>query len=126
MPLGIVIGPGDEHDSRRLPELVEGLEHKPKEVYADAAYDTEEIRRRLSSIGIEPNIPVNPRRGRKDRPYNVEVYKRMRSAVERFFGWLKSFRRIVIRYDRLVEMYKAFVILACIMILLRYGKGIWR
>jgi transposase len=24
----------------------------------------------------------------------------MRSAVERFFGWIKSFRRIIIRYER--------------------------
>ena len=126
MPLGIVIGPGSEHDSMRLLELLGNLERKPKEVYADAAYDTEDIRRCLLSMGIEANIPVNPRRGRKDRPYKLDLYRKMRSAVERFFGWLKSFRRIVIRYDRLVEMYRAFVILACIMILLRYGKGIWR
>jgi hypothetical protein len=24
------------------------------------------------------------------RPYNIELYRKMRSAVERFFGWLKS------------------------------------
>jgi transposase len=47
----------------------------------------------LESMGIEPNIPVNPRNGRKHRPYNVELYRRMRSAVERFLGWIKSFRR---------------------------------
>jgi len=33
-------------------------------------------------MGIEPNIPVNPRNGRRPRPYNLEIYKRMRSAVE--------------------------------------------
>jgi transposase len=59
-------------------------------LYAD---DTEPIRMGLESMGIEPNIPVNPRNGRKHRPYNVELYKRMRSAVERFLGWIKSFRR---------------------------------
>jgi len=37
MPLNIAIGPGNEHDSRRLIELVEGLEEKPRQLYADSA-----------------------------------------------------------------------------------------
>jgi transposase len=121
MPLSIAIGPGNEHDSRRLQELVDGLSGRPRELYADAAYDTENIRRGLESMGIEPNIPVNPRNGRRPRPYNVELYRRMRSAVERFFGWIKSFRRIIIRYERLESTYKALVTIAPIIIHLRYG-----
>jgi transposase len=121
MPLSIIIGPGNEHDSRRLLELVVDLDWKPEQLYADAAYDTEHIRRGLESMGIEPNIPVNPRNGRKPRPYNVGLYRRMRSAVERFFGWIKSFRRIIIRYERLESTYKALVTIASIIIHLRYG-----
>jgi transposase len=121
MPLSIIIGPGNEHDSRRLLELVGDLDWKPEQLYADAAYDTEHIRRGLESMGIEPNIPVNPRNGRRPRPYNVGLYRRMRSAVERFFGWIKSFRRIIIRYERLESTYKALVTIASITIHLRYG-----
>ena len=72
-------------------------------------------------MGIEPNIPVNPRNGRKSRPYNIELYRRIRSVIERFFGWLKSFRRITIRYERLASTYKALVTIASIIIHLRYG-----
>jgi transposase len=86
------------------------LSERPRELYADAAYDTENIRSYLSSMGVEPNIPVNPRNGRRPRPYNVE----------RFFGWTKSFRRIVIRYERLAVTYRAFIKIACIMIHLRH------
>jgi len=75
MPLRIVIGPGNEHDSKKTLELIGGLDWKPGQLYADAAYDTEPIRRSLESIGIEPNIPVNPRNGRKPRPYNTELYR---------------------------------------------------
>jgi transposase len=123
VPLSIAIGPGNEHDSRRLQELVDGLSGRPRELYADAAYDTEHIRRGLESMDIEPNIPVNPRNGRKPRQYNIEIelYRRMRSAVERFFGWIKSFRRIIIRYERLESTYKALVTIAPITIHLRYG-----
>ena len=49
----------------------------------------------------------------------VGIYKRMRFAVERFFGWIKNFRRIVIRYERFASTYKALVTIACIIIHLR-------
>jgi transposase len=121
MPLSIAIGPGNEHDFKKLQELVDGLSGRPRDLYADAAYDTEHIRRGLESMDIEPNIPVNPRNGRKPRQYNIELYRRMRSAVERFFGWIKSFRRTIIRYERLESTYKALVTIASIIIHLRYG-----
>jgi hypothetical protein len=46
--------------SKRLLDLVEGLSGGSRQLYADAAYDAESIRRGLESMGIEPNIPVNP------------------------------------------------------------------
>jgi transposase len=97
------------------------LDWRPGQLYADAAYDTEHIRRGLESMGVEPNIPVNPRNGRRTRPYNVELYRRMRSAVERFFRWLKPSTRIILRYERLASTYKALVTIASIIIHLRYG-----
>jgi transposase len=117
MPLSIIIGPGNEHDSKKLLELVGDPDWRPEQLYADAAYDTEHIRRGLESMDIEPNI----RNGRRPRPYNVGLYRRMRSAVERFFGWIKSFRRIIIRYERLESTYKALITIASITIHLRYG-----
>ncbi len=122
MPLSIAIGPRNEHDFKRLTELVSWLDAKPREPYADTAYDTEGIRSDLSSMDIEPNIPVNPRNGRRPRHYNVELYRRVRSAVERFFALIKSFRRLAIRYERLVEMFSAFMKVECIIIYIRRRK----
>jgi transposase len=45
----------------------------------------------------------------------------MRSAVERFFGLIKSFRTIIIRYERPESTYKALVTIASIIIHPRYG-----
>jgi transposase len=121
MPLSIAIGPGNEHDSRRLQSSSMACLGGLRELYADAAYDTEHIRRGLESIGIEPNIPVNPRNGRRPRPYNVGLYRRMRPAVERLFGRIKSFRTIIIRYERPESTYKAQTTIASITIHPRYG-----
>ncbi|MEM1515685.1 MAG: transposase [Candidatus Bathyarchaeia archaeon] len=62
LPLSIQVGPGNEHDSKRLIPLLEGLRIKygrgrPREVTGDSAY--------LKRRGIKANIDVNPRGRRK-------------------------------------------------------------
>ena len=44
------------------------------------------------------------------------VHYRERNVVERLVGWLKEFRRIATRYDKLAASYLAFVQLASIRI----------
>jgi len=70
LPLSVVIGPGDEHDSKRFIGVLNAIRAKrgigrpktrPEEVYADSAYDTREIRSYLKRRGIKANIPFNPR-----------------------------------------------------------------
>ena len=75
-------------------------------------------------MSVEPNISVNTRNSGKQRLYNIELYKKIMSAVERFSGWIKNFKRIILRYEKLASTYKALVTIASIIIYLRYG--IWR
>jgi len=98
LPISLVVGPGDEHDSRRFREAMDGIRVKygggrprtrPGEVSGDSAYDTRDGRAYLRRRGIRANIPVNirdRRRPRHWRPYrlDLEAYKRMRNNVERF------------------------------------------
>jgi transposase len=114
-------------DSIRIKTPNRGRPHtRPKELIADAAYDTNEIRHYIRKRGIQSNIPINkrntktPRAGRPTR-FNKESYKD-RGAVERFFAWLLSFKRIVIRHERLIKVYQAFINLANILILWRVLK----
>jgi transposase len=44
----------------------------------------------------------------------------MRSAIERFNAWLKTFRRAIIRYEKLAIMFKA--IITCIIIHIDYER----
>jgi transposase len=45
-------------------------------------------------------------------------YKK-RWIVERSIAWLGNFRRLVVRYDRSLTIYQAFIYIACFMITLR-------
>ena len=93
---------------------------KPVRVIADKAYDSDPLRKRLRRRGIELICPHKKNRvrpatqdGRALRRY------RRRWIVERTIGWLGNFRRLVVRYDRSLQIYRAFFHIACIMIVLR-------
>ena len=92
---------------------------RPSRLIGDGAYDSDGHDARLARRGIELIAPnrSNRRRFTQDgRP--LRRYKR-RWKIERTNAWLQNFRRIVIRYERKVENYLAFVQLACVCILLR-------
>jgi len=97
------------------------MKNKPEEFYGDAAYNTYEVRDRMERDGVQANIPVNPRNGRGQIPYDEEGYRVMRSAVERFNAWLKTFRRAIIRYERIAIMLQAIITFTYIIIHMRYG-----
>ena len=125
IPLAIIVGAGNEHDSRRFEQVVSSIRInigrgrprcKPGEVLADAAYDTESIRCYLRRRGIRSSIPSNnrnqkkPQKGRPTRFDETSYGKR--GAVERFFGWLKTgFRRICMRHERLDACFAGLILL---------------
>ena len=74
LPISLVVGPGNEHDSKRFEQAVSSIRintgkgrprNKPGEVLADAAYDTEAIRIYLRRRGIKCSIPENKRNQKK-------------------------------------------------------------
>jgi transposase len=89
----------------------------PERLIGDMAYDSDEHDQWLKGrCGIETIAPHNPSRKTKTqdgRP--LRRYKR-RWKVERLFA---CFRRIVVRWERKLESYTAFVHLGCVLILLR-------
>ena len=129
-----MLGAANEHDSTRALDTLVKIRlqrndrgrprTRPKTVHADAAYDSGEIRRDLRCRQIRGNIPENPRgrkRPKRGRPYRLDkaTFYPTRNCIERFFGWMKSFRRVVIRYERRLDCFAAFVYLACYLITTR-------
>jgi transposase len=93
---------------------------RPERLIADRGYDSNPLRARLARRGIAPIIPARRNHknathqdGRKLRRY------RHRWIVERTFAWLGHFRRLVVRYERLITTYAGFFHLACALLTLR-------
>jgi len=129
IPLRLMLSGGNLHDSQMFFELVGGLKLKgkrgrpksrPDELAADKAYDSRKVREYLRMRGIKGSIPQRRvrKRRRRGRPYRFvkERYLRGRCGVDRFFGWLKSFRRLVVRYERLADTFMGFVLFASFLI----------
>jgi transposase len=131
----VAISAGNEHDSVHFAAVAEKIQLKgirgrskrrPCEINADTAFDTEDIRIYLRKRGIKANIPVNKRNRKQPklgRPFRFDKASYAnRAAVERFNSWIESFKRILVRFERLKVTFLAFVNLACMMILWRVLK----
>jgi transposase len=130
LPITIDLGPVNEHESRRFIWLLKNIRIKgtrrpwsrPKQVYADNKYHTPSVMMYLASRGIAARIKERVNRKKtpgRPRLFGYDTYSKIRNSVERFFGWMKSFRRIQTRYDRLTSTYLGFLQLGCVMILMR-------
>ena len=96
------------------------LKRRPARLIADRGYDSNGLRRTLKRRGIQPIIPAlrhhpnaTDQDGRCLRRY------RRRWIVERTIGWLGNFRRLTVRWDRLMATYGGFFHLACALLVLR-------
>jgi len=93
---------------------------KPQRLIADRGYDSDPLRQRLRRRGIELICPY--RKNNKERKYEdgrkLRRYKR-RWIVERTFAWLGNQRRLVVRWESEIRMYRAFFHIACMIITLR-------
>jgi transposase len=92
----------------------------PQRVIADRAYDSDVHRCRLHVRGIDL---IAPHRSSRKRPKlqdgrSLRRYRR-RWIIERTISWIARFRRLVVRYERLLVTYQAFFHIACAMITLR-------
>ena len=115
-PVSIVLTPGQAGDSPQAIGLLRAA-GTWRLAMMDKAYDSDEIRSYIDSLGAEACIP--PRSNRKTGiKYDREACKR-RSVVENFFEKIKRCRRIGTRYDKLDETFFAFLMLAITTLYLR-------
>ena len=130
LPLGLVVTSATPHEAKlieqtldtvRVPRKGAGRPRKKfKRLIYDRAADSKALRERLKRDRdidlICPHRKNNKHKTQDGR--KLRRYKR-RWKIERTNAWLQNYRRIVVRYDRFLSIYKAFVTLAFIMIVLK-------
>ena len=93
---------------------------KPKRLIGARGYDSDPMRERLGRRGITVIVPY--RDNRTIRKYedrrHLRRYRR-RWIIERTFAWLGSFRRLLVRHERLTSVYCSLLYFAAALIALR-------
>lgn len=93
---------------------------RPRRPIGDRAYDSDPLDQRLAAQGI---ALIAPHRANRTKPKTQDdrVLRRYRRRwkLERLFAWLNKYKRVMVRWDRFVDHFMAFVHLACAMILMR-------
>ena len=121
-PIAISVGSASPHEVRLVEETLDKrlVEEKPKRLIGDRAYDSDPLDEKLAEQGILLIAP-HKRNRKKPNTQDGRVLRRYRRRwkVERLFAWLQNYRRVLIRYDRFLENYLAFVQLACIIIFVK-------
>ena len=121
-PLALSVGSASPHEVRLVEETLDKrlVDEKPERLIGDRAYDSDPLDEKLAQQGIRLIAPhkANRKKAKTQDGRALRRYRR-RWKVERLFAWLQNYRRILVRYDRFLENYLAFVQLACIVIFLR-------
>ena len=111
-PVRLILSPGQSGDAPRALPLLKDL--PAKHVLADAAYDSFAIREDIASRGGVACI--RPNRSRKNpAAYDRQRY-RNRNIVERFFGFIKRWRRVATRYEKKAANFLGIVQLAATLV----------
>jgi transposase len=93
---------------------------KPKRLIADRGYDSNAASRFLNRRHIQPIIPARSNNTQAtDQDGRCLRRYRRRWIVEHTIGWIGNFRRLTVRYDRLLETYGGFFHLACALLVPR-------
>jgi putative transposase len=125
VPVGLAVAGANRNDHLLVRETFasipverpEPTEESPQNLCGDKGYDYPAVEAAAAELGLTPHIA---RRGEdpKAKP-RVPGYRARRWVVERLHSWMNRFRRILIRWEKKVENYLAFLHLACAVITYR-------
>ena len=121
LPLAICIESASPHETTLVEETLDAsfLDTDPEKLIGDKAYDSDPLDQKLAERGIEMIAPNRKNRNKTQDGRPLRRYRR-RWKVERLFAWLQNFRRLVVRYEYHGDNFEAFVLLGCVVILLRH------
>jgi len=113
-PVALKLTGAEAAESPHLPGLIAGI--ATEAVLADKGYDSDANRAAIRRQGARPCLP--PRKNRSEPiAYDRHLYKE-RNVIERYFAWVKQYRRVATRYDKKAANFLGFVWLASIAIML--------
>ena len=122
LPIAISVASASPHEVTLVEETLAArfVSKNPSRLVADRAYDYDPLDTFLLKQGV---VLIAPHRKGRRKPNtqdgrSLRAYKR-RWKIERTNAWLQNWRKLVTRYEYLLENFLAMVKLVCIMLLFK-------
>jgi putative transposase len=119
VPIGVAVAGANRNDFKMAQETLRSIPiprpeptpAQPQGMCLDKGYDYDEVRDLLAAFGFTAHIRA---RGEEAKALKQEAgYKARRWVVERTHSWMNRFRRLLVRWDKKVRNYLAFLHVAC-------------
>jgi putative transposase len=119
VPVGVAVRGANVHDKRLVRETIESIpverpeptRKKPQNMCQDKGYDYPDVRQLVAEYGYTAHIPARGTEATERK--KLPGYRARRWVVERTHSWFNRFRRLLIRWEKKVANYKAFLHFAC-------------
>ncbi len=124
IPLAVVVDGANRNDMKLVAATLAGLvsarpapaDAAPQHLCLDKGYDDDSVRDEVAARGYTAHI-----RGRGEEAQDRAAHpdgKARRWVVERTHGWLNRSRRLLVRWEKKLDNYLAFIQLACAQLIL--------
>ena len=128
IPLAISVEGANRHDKKILEQTLSAMaivrprpkKYNPQHMCLDKGYDYPDIRALIKSMKYIDHI--KSRGDETEEKKAVPRYRARRWVVERTHSWMNRFRRILIRWEKRVDRYLAFLYFACAWIIFRLAR----
>jgi transposase len=120
VPLGIHLDSAAPAEVKLIGHALDNIQvgdRVPVRLIADRGYDSHRFRSDMAERGIEVIVPNRRGRRKTQDGRRLRRYRR-RWIVERTMAWLGNFRRLIVRHEHRIEIYRGFFHLACLIITL--------
>lgn len=121
LPIAVELSPGHRHESQFCLSLIDAVivkgivgrpRKRPINLVCDKAYNSRIIIAGLKKRKIQPVVPSKANQ-EQNSCFNQMLYRR-RNIVERSIGWIKEYRRVATRYEKLARNYLSAIYLCFI------------
>jgi transposase len=122
LPVSVHVDSASPHEITLVAKTIAKrfVKANPRRIVGDRAYDSDPLDKALKEQGIEMISPHKSNRKRVQTQDGRPLRRyRKRWKVERLYAWLQNFRKIVTRYEYHAHNFLSFVLLGCMIILLR-------
>lgn len=117
IPLGFSFAGANVHDTKLVDDNLNNIKIKivGSRLLADKGYNSYELKTKLKR-NYKINLIYPLKKNQKNQYFSKSELKKLkgRTIVENYFAWMKSFHRLLIRYDTYLINYASFCYLGAI------------